>query len=362
MNLSQLIAAYDAQFPTTAEITLQFGRCTILVKTNAPALKQFLQEYFVEFRGDASATPEITVHALDMEPVLSDLNYTTKQPDTGKRKIKEQYLDIDGGRIVRKVLTGLVLAFGGKQNYALGPCLKNDAQVVNFVIHRYIEWLLRQEGLLLHAAGISCNGRGIALAGFSGMGKSTLALHLMGEETTFVSNDRAIVTESGNSGSLFGVPKMPRVNPGTILHNSALHPLLSDAELSRFKKMPAEELWPLEDKHDVLIHEIYGPGRFQLEANLAGLVLLNWSGDSDTPTRLSKISIAERTELLPAFTKSTGLFNDPAAGGGPALPPRGADRVRRPVAPGPWRGGSGGPPRRRRPAAPPDQRRLASSG
>ena len=62
---------------------------------------------------------------------------------------------------------------------AVGPCLANDNQIVNFINNRLIEVRLRAGDLLFHAAGVARNGRGLALAGFSGAGKSTLALAIM---------------------------------------------------------------------------------------------------------------------------------------------------------------------------------------
>ena len=65
-----------------------------------------------------------------------------KTPDPGKTKIKEEYVDLDDGRIVRKRLTGMLFVFGGGQNVAVGPCGANLNQVINFINNRYIEWLL----------------------------------------------------------------------------------------------------------------------------------------------------------------------------------------------------------------------------
>lgn len=311
-GFTEITEEYLARYPAEHGLKLKFGQCRIDFNSNSAELAEFLASYFTEFREDGGR-PDITVHALESPPFEYQFEYTQKQPDPGKQKIKEEWVDLEVGRIVRKVLTGLVLLFGGETNIAVGPCLKNDAQVINFIIHRYIEWLLRQGGLLLHAAGVKVLDRGLALAGFSGMGKSTLALHMMNKGTDFVSNDRAIVRRTDDGDLLYGVPKMPRINPGTIIHNDILRSILKEDDLRRFEKMPPEDLWKLEDKHDALIHELYGRNKFQLNSHMMGLVVLNWHGEGKTA--MAQIDIEERRDLLPAFTKTTGLFNDPEAGG-----------------------------------------------
>ena len=90
--------------------------------------------------------------------------------------------------------------FGGGRNLAIGPCLENSNQVINFVNNRFIEWSVRRGSLLCHAAAVSQGERGISFAGFSGMGKSTLALKTMGQGLSFVSNDRLLISR-GEGGS-----------------------------------------------------------------------------------------------------------------------------------------------------------------
>jgi HprK-related kinase B len=309
----EIVEQYKRDYPANFEVLLSFDTCKIRFTSNDKQLVDFLEDYFSEFLADFSVA-DIEVTGLETPEFHYKFDYTVKQPDPGKSKIKEEWIDLENGRIVRKVLTGIVCLFGGEHNLVVGPCRKNDSQVVNFIIHRYIEWLLRQDGLLLHAAGVKLLNRGTALAGFSGMGKSTLALHMMNLGTSFVSNDRAIARQQDDRFLLNGVPKMPRINPGTIVHNSVLRTILKEDEIEYYQQMPKEQLWDLEDKHDALIHKLYGSGKFELSAEMHGLVVLNWNHE-DAAISLDEVDIRSRQDLLPAFTKSTGLFNDPRAEG-----------------------------------------------
>jgi HprK-related kinase B len=311
-SLRELLAAAPAAAELSQRLHLVFDRCRVRVETNSPALAERLRAYYADFLGQ-DGEAQITVKAVEMpEPVL-DLPFAASTPEPGKTP-KEEYADLHGVRVVRKVRTGMVFAFGGGENYALGPCLANDPQVVNFINNRHIELVLKQGALLFHAAAVAREGKGLALAGFSGAGKSTLALRILPLGLDFVSNDRLMVSRGGDGLGMVGVAKMPRVNPGTVLNNPSLRPVMDAADYERFSRLPQADLWDLEHKYDASIDACFGPGRFRLTAALAGLVILNWKREA-SPMREAEVSLGERRELLAAFMKSPGLFyelDDPA--------------------------------------------------
>lgn len=304
-----LIQAFRDDYPAEQSLSVRFGSCRIRVKTNRSDIASGLRGYFRPFLDDSGAPDiEISVHEAP-QPAFS-VPFEMKQPDPGKSKIKEEFISAPDGRIVRKRLTGMVFIFGGGLHLAIGPCLENLNQIVNFINNRFIEWQLCRGSLLGHAAGIRWKGRGMALAGFSGAGKSTLALHIMSLGATFVSNDRLMIEPSGNGLTMRGVAKLPRINPGTILNNPDLAGIMTAAERDRFSKLPQSELWQLEHKYDADIESCFGPDRFVLEAPLDALAILSWRRGEGAPD-CRPVALGERSDLLPAFMKETGLFFNP---------------------------------------------------
>ena len=288
-------------------LSLGLADCVIRIRSDSPALIQTLADYFRSFKVPEGTPAEIEIVALEMEPPRLDLPLAVKQPDPGKTKIKEEYADLPDGRVVRKRLTGMLFLFGGRTNLALGPCLANSNQVINFVNSRFIQRELSSGSLLAHAAAAAGRSRGLALAGFSGMGKSTLALWLVGRGLDFVSNDRLLVKPGRERPAMAGVAKQPRINPGTALANPDLAGIVPEQERKRFAGLAPDQLWALEHKYDAIIEDCFGPGRFRLRAPLDGLAVLNWRRGQGG-CRVRRIDLRERLDLLAAFKKEPGLF------------------------------------------------------
>jgi HprK-related kinase B len=318
----------SVKFPVTTEIQLNFGNCPIRVISNSQYLLTKLDRYFtgfvsakpfefssadniVEIVGKSSYKKDILIFAIESEEIdftsSFGVQFSLKHPDPGKTKIKEEFTDLPDGRIVRKIITGMHFLFGDFYHIAIGPCNENDNQIINFINNRFIQFLLNRGALLGHAAAIYHNGCGVSMAGFSGAGKSTLALHCMSRGVTFVSNDRLMIRPENSELIMYGVAKLPRINPGTILNNKDLHPILSEEEKQKFLSLPPDELWALEHKFDAYIDDLFGADKFILRAPKKALVLLNWKRISESPL-INKINLREKPELLAAFKKDTGLF------------------------------------------------------
>jgi len=314
--LSSLETHFTRDLVADLSLHLDFGDCTVEVRSNSAPLVELLQAYFGIFVV-AKRSVDILVTAMETAEREVPYQLVTKEPDPGKTKIKEEYADVPGGRIVRKRLTGMVFLFGQGRNLAVGPCVANANQIVNFINNRYIEYKINRGCMLGHSAAVASSSgqtlRGLALAGFSGAGKSTLALHLLSRGALFVSNDRLLVQGGYYGLVMSGVAKLPRINPGTALNNPDLSGVIPDEERKELEEMPLDALWDLEQKYDVYLDQCFGEGRFILSAPMNGLVILNWRREP-IPTLIEKVDPWKRPDLLPAFMKSTGLFYVPENG------------------------------------------------
>lgn len=292
-------------------LRLDIDGCRVDVVTNDDVLREWMEAYFEDVLGaGGSGEPDFRVVAVEGPEARVELPLAVKPPEPGKRRPKEEWVDLPGGRFVRKLRTGMVFVFGSGVHVAYGPCRAHANQIVNFVNNRYMQWRLQQGYLLAHAGAVARDGVGLAMCGDSGAGKSTAALDLVARGLDFVSNDRALLRPEGDGGvELLGIPKHPRVNPGTILHNQALHGLLPAGEREELAALSDDGLRTLEDKYDVLVHQVFGPGRFRLRARLAALVVLAWDGEGEA--RLRRVELDRRPDLLERVMKSPGLFYEP---------------------------------------------------
>lgn len=312
----QLIAG---QQMTAHSLLLSLDGLKIGVRSNSEALLERLAAYFahiVDAAGAVRAQPDMELLAVEREAPSLDLPYKDWRREPGKRGRKDACFDLPGARVIQKVRTGMTFLQSEDLRIAAGPCLQNDNQVINFINNQYMNWLQQRGWLNCHAAALEYRGRALAMAGFSGGGKSTLMLHMLEQpDTAFISNDRLFIREVDSRVQAAGIPKLPRINPGTILNNPRLQPLIEEPQREALARMPKAELWELEQKYDADITALYGEGRIEAGVlPLAGFMVLNWSRDSAEPLRVEAVDLSERRDLLAAIMKSPGPFYQNADG------------------------------------------------
>jgi HprK-related kinase B len=291
-----------------ADLFLQPGECRMRIRSNSPELLDQLRHYFAHVLAD-SGEADIEVVAIEREEPQTGVEFSDWKREPGKTGRKDSYADFADARLVRKVRTGMLFLQSRFHRVAAGACLQHDNQVINFINAQYMNWLQQRGWLICHASGLVRNGRTLGMAGFSGGGKSTLMLQLLERPgIRYLTNDRLFIRRDDGQVMAAGIPKLPRVNPGTIVHNPRLHPLIAAGERQRLLDLPQQELWDLEDKYDVMIDELYGPGQIAQDAPLGAFLVLNWQRDSDAPLHLQQVDIAQRPELLGAIMKSPGPF------------------------------------------------------
>ncbi len=290
------------------ELYLALSGCVLRVRSNSAELLAGLADYFSHVASDAM-TPDVDIVAIERDAPELGIDFIDWKREPGKTGRKDSYVDLPGGRLVRKVRTGMVFLQSESRRIAAGPCRKNDNQVINFISSQYMNWLQNRGWLISHAAGLVYRGKGLGIAGFSGGGKSTLMLHLLdNDEVSYLTNDRLFVHAGSGQVQARGIPKLPRINPGTIVHNQKLHSLIPAQQREALLQLPGAELWELEEKYDVHTDRVYGPGRIKPEAPLAALLILDWQRDGDRELQVEQVNLAEHRDLLGALMKSPGPF------------------------------------------------------
>ncbi|MEG3637870.1 HprK-related kinase B [Magnetococcus sp. PR-3] len=291
------------------ELLLGLEGCTLRLRSNHKPLIEQLRHYFDHVVVQQADHIDLDMVAVECPATDLGLSFTDWKREPGKSGRKDAYVDLSDGRMVQKVRTGMVFLQSEENRIAAGPCMANDNQVINFINAQYMNWLQHRNWLICHASGLVLGDRGMGIAGFSGGGKSTLMLMLLEDERVhYLTNDRLFIQGSKDGVEGVGIPKLPRINPGTIVSNPRLHGLMTPERRQELLDLPKDVLWELEEKHDVLVGQVYGEGRIDLRAPLTHLLILNWSRDSQEPTLVSQIDMNQRRELLSAVMKSPGPF------------------------------------------------------
>jgi HprK-related kinase B len=290
------------------------GDCSLRLRSNSAQLLEGLRGYFAHVVS-AAQSPDIDVIAVERDVVDIGEDFIDWKREPGKTGRKDACLDIPDGRLIRKVRTGMLFLQSEKCRIAAGPCIEHDSQVINFINAQYMNWLQQRSWLICHAVAMVYQGRGFAIAGFSGGGKSTLMLNLLDNDSvSYITNDRLFIKKRAGEARAVGIPKLPRINPGTIVHNARLQQLIEPQRRESLLALPPKELWELEDKYDVDVETVYGAGRIVQEAPLSAFLVLNWRRDADTALQLAAVDLANRRDLLAAIMKSPGPFYQYADG------------------------------------------------
>ncbi|MGB5520848.1 MAG: HprK-related kinase B [Gammaproteobacteria bacterium] len=298
-----------------ARLCLRLQDYRLVVRSNSAPLIERLQAYFAHVVEQSCDDVQAEVMVLERDIVNTGLEFIDWKREPGKTGRKDAIHDFAGGRLVQKVRTGMLFLQSAQTLIAAGPSLEYDNQVINFINSQFLNSLQNDGYRLCHAAALSHHGDGLAIAGLSGGGKSTLMLNLLEDGATqYVTNDRLLLRKQQGTTQAVGIPKLPRINPGTIVNNPRLFPLIDAQSRQRLLEMDKAALWKLEQKYDVDITGLYGNGRIRHETALRRFLVLNWQHDCPEPLQLKRVDIAQRQDLLTAIMKPSGPFYVDASG------------------------------------------------
>ncbi|RED45803.1 HprK-related kinase B [Aestuariispira insulae] len=294
-------------------VTLDLDGFTVAVYSNDERMLERLGIYFSSVLG--AGEPDVEILVLEGAVPELELAFADWSREPGKTGRKDAIADLEDGRILRKVRTGMTFLQSRSHLIAAGACLANDNQVINFILNQQMSHIQNHGGLICHASGLVRQGRGLGIAGFSGGGKSTLMLKMMEQDDVdFLTNDRLFLTPEAGAVTAHGIAKMPRVNPGTLLNSDRLRTLLGEERCRELDSLPVSALWDLEEKYDVDIEDFYGEGRIAARAPFGAFLILNWKRDGMEDCEIAPVELDERPDLLPAVMKSPGPFHQDTEG------------------------------------------------
>ncbi len=144
------------------------------------------------------------------------------------------------------------------------------------------ELLRREEIYKAHAAGVSCAGQGVLLAGDSRSGKSTLGLRLVGQGFGFLADDRCFLARRGDGFEVLASPEAARVYPPNVADLPEFH-FLHDRKTGD------------DGKTSFRIGDVY-PGSQVESAELKVIIFPSWLTEGET--RVEALSAGEALRLL----------------------------------------------------------------
>ena len=292
-ELDEILSRHSA----TIDIPLLILDVPFLIRTDSEDLASKLRSYCRPWLCKAASQASHIIHAFQGQGVY-DAN---KLRDVARREgksVKEAYYDSDNGRVVLKKRTGATVYIRDGEYFVVGNLILHMHQLINVIDEVYEEDFMERGYVLFHASAVADRqGNGIMLTSASGAGKSTLALFLVDKGFRFLSNDRVLAKYENDHVHLVGVPKKPRINPGTILALDSLCAIITPEEKRLYSQLDRNELWQLEHKYDVDVDAIYGDGTFTLEAILTSIYILNWKLPQSGP-RLEILPIDEAVEMI----------------------------------------------------------------
>ena len=300
-----------ADGPHASEIVrLEVDGCRIEIATDQSTLRDRLARYFREWVVTPELHPHIRIVAIECPTPDLEVAWGIPEPSLGSRPAPTEYVDLPDGRLVLNRRAGLVFALGAGMHLVMGRCRRHTDELVGFVNDRYLQWRLSQRFLPMRAAAVGRGGRYVALCGAHGAGRSTTAVRLLTEGFDFLAHEQVLLRPAEYGVEILGMPRHPRVNPGTILSLPALEDLIGPTDQIRLRALPQAELAALEHEYDVFVDEVAGADRFTTRGYLSAVVVFNWDAREGEPAA-HEVDLSIRPDLLPLLMTTPDLCEEP---------------------------------------------------
>lgn len=287
------------------ELPLHFDGRTVLVLVDDTRLRDRLVAYYQPF-----VRPGERTHARPVGVVRAVLGQASL-PEVRLRswdgRDKDSFADLPSGRVIRKDRTGVVITINDREWTVTGDLHRNFSQLLNVIASAYGVALIEHHAAMIHASAVVRGGRALAVIGQSGMGKSSLCVRLLEHGFDFLTNDRLLLERAGDTIAAHGLPKLPRVNPGTLVVGKRTRSIIPERDKLRYARLGHAELWELEEKYDLDVRKTLGSG-WLLSAPLGAALVLNWRRRAGELS-LEPMTPAQALEALRAVYKSFGAFD-----------------------------------------------------
>jgi HprK-related kinase B len=134
-KLDRLMHAVAEHHPLRASVELAINEFRVRIASNSEELIQRLREYFRQYLTKVQDCDLMLVAIEARAPELG-LHFESRRSGPVAQGRKEEYADIDGGRVVRKAETGLQFLLGPDMTLAVGACIANQLQIIHLVTSR----------------------------------------------------------------------------------------------------------------------------------------------------------------------------------------------------------------------------------
>ncbi len=314
-TIQRVLEEYDSGFTPQHQLLLDLHGVTIGVGTDNGEVAGLLRDYYADYLADDEGTaPRYRVDA-HQKWINVDQDELAIYVEKGKTKPKEAFLDDpeSGLRLMLKVRSGVVALLGKDRIRVAGDLVDNVNQLNNIINAVFIIDRMNAGYTLFHASALAHGDRGVIVSGRSGAGKSSAAIWTLDHGISIISNDRLLARRAPGAGTdgipMLGVPKKPRINPGTIVGNPKLHGMMPAEELAGYQAMPTNELWHVERKFDLDVKTVFGSDAEQATAMLHAAFFIDWEVGSDEPCRCDLLPRDRYPEFYEAVFKDGGVFD-----------------------------------------------------
>lgn len=314
-TIQRVLEEYDGGFTPDHRLLLDLHGVTIEVNTDADEVAAVLRSYYADYlAADQFAEARYRVDA-HQRWITVDRDELSIYVEAGKTKPKEAFLDDAGAglRLMLKVRSGVLALLGRRHVRVAGDLVRFSNQLNNIINAVFIIDRMDAGYTLFHASALARGDRGMIVSGRSGAGKSSAAIWTLDHGLSIISNDRLLARRAPGAGTgaipMLGVPKKPRINPGTIVGNPKLHGMMDPAELARYRAMPKAELWHVEHKFDLDVKSVFGPEAEQATAMLHAAFFIDWEVESSEPCRCGPLPRERYPEFYRAVFKDGGVFD-----------------------------------------------------